>query len=209
MPTSATGCNRIALQSLGRHPIYDRVKLPQEVFAVGRYLTQRVERQIPKALAEGKLSGLEGEGKPLASRSGEAQTDMATAVAVRIMAQAGALPEEFQIKKCLETAKAAYRDAQDADVKRAAMGGIADLEQRNNIAVEARRRFMSWSLSTARPSTTRSSSSLFQKYSKSRAGDQCASAQFMPLPASTVSGTARSTAGRLAASMTSRTVSTT
>ncbi|MGR3608924.1 MAG: DnaJ family domain-containing protein, partial [Sulfitobacter sp.] len=49
-----------------------------------------VERQIQKALAEGKLRGLEGEGRPLADRSGEAFIDMATAVAGRIMAEAGA-----------------------------------------------------------------------------------------------------------------------
>lgn len=101
-----------------------------------------VERQIQKALAEGKLSNLEGEGKPLPHRSGEAFTDMATAVAVRIMAEAGALPEEFKIKKLLEAARQSYRQAEGDDAKRVAMALIADLELRYNIAVEARRRFM-------------------------------------------------------------------
>lgn len=101
-----------------------------------------VERQIQKALAEGKLSNLEGEGKPLPDRSGEAFTDMATAVAVRIMAEAGALPEEFKIKKLLEAARQSYRQAEGDDAKRIAMALIADLELRYNIAVEARRRFM-------------------------------------------------------------------
>lgn len=101
-----------------------------------------VERQIQKALAEGKLQGLEGEGKPLPDRSIEAFVDMATAVASRIMAEAGALPEEFKIKKLLEAAKLSYRDAQGDDAKRVAMALIADLQQRYNIAVEARRRFM-------------------------------------------------------------------
>ena len=55
-------------------------------------LNRMIERQIQKALAEGKLQGLEGEGKPLPDRTGEAFTDMATAVATRIMAEAGALP---------------------------------------------------------------------------------------------------------------------
>ncbi|NNK78865.1 MAG: DUF1992 domain-containing protein [Litoreibacter sp.] len=102
-----------------------------------------VERQIQKALAEGKLRGLEGEGKPLPDRSGEALTDMATAVAVRIMAEAGTLPEEFKIKKLLDAARQNYRDAQDAESKRVAMALIADLQQRYHIAVEARKRFMS------------------------------------------------------------------
>jgi len=101
-----------------------------------------VEQQIQRALAEGKLSGLEGEGKPLPDRSGEAFIDMATAVAARIMAEAGALPEEFKIKKLLEAAKQNYQEAEGEDAKRVAMALIADLEQRYNVAVEARRRFM-------------------------------------------------------------------
>lgn len=101
-----------------------------------------VECQIQKALAEGKLQDLEGEGKPLPDRSGEAFTDMATAVAVRIMAEAGTLPEEFKIKKLLEAAKQAYRMIDGDEEKRVAMALIADLEQRYNIAVDARRRFM-------------------------------------------------------------------
>lgn len=105
-------------------------------------LERLVERQIQKALAEGKLRNLEGEGKPLPDRSGEAFTDMATSVAVRIMAQAGALPEEFKIKALLEAAKQSYRDAEDEDAKRVAMALIANLQLRYNIAVEARRRFM-------------------------------------------------------------------
>ncbi len=106
-------------------------------------LGRLVERQIQKALAEGKLQGLAGEGKPLPDRSGEALTDMATAVAARIMAEAGALPEEFKIKKLLDAARENYRNAEHEDEKRVAMALIADLEQRYNIAVEARRRFMS------------------------------------------------------------------
>lgn len=102
-----------------------------------------VERQIQKALAEGKLKGLEGEGQPLPDRSGEALTDMATAVAVRIMAEAGTLPEEFKIKKLLDAARQKYRDAQNAEAKRVAMALIADLQQRYHIAVKARKRFMS------------------------------------------------------------------
>jgi len=105
-------------------------------------LSRLVERQILKALAEGKLRGLEGEGKPMPDRSGEAFTDMATAVAVRIMAEAGALPEEFKIKKLLEAAKQNYREAESDDANRVTMALIADLQQRYNIAVEARRRFM-------------------------------------------------------------------
>lgn len=107
-----------------------------------RSFNHLVERQIQKALAEGKLRGLAGEGKPLPDRSGEAFTDLATAVATRIMAEAGVLPEEFKIKKLLEAAKQSYREAEGDEAKRVAMALIADLQQRYNIAVEARRRFM-------------------------------------------------------------------
>lgn len=100
------------------------------------------ERQMQKALAEGKLDGLEGAGKPLPDRSGEAFTDMATAVAARIMAEAGALPEEFKLKKQLDLAREVYGAAATAEEKRLAMQRVADLEMRYNIAAEARRRFM-------------------------------------------------------------------
>ena len=107
-----------------------------------RSLERLVERQILKAIAEGKLRGLKGEGKPLPDRSGEAYTDMATAVAIRIMAEAGALPEEFKIKKLLDAAKQSYSQAEGNDAMRVAMALIADLQQRYNLAVEARRRFL-------------------------------------------------------------------
>lgn len=105
-------------------------------------LSRLVERHIQKALAEGQLQGLDGEGAPLPDRSAEASGDMATAVAMRIMAEAGALPEEFEIKKLLDAAKDTYRLAEDDEAKRLAMAVISDLEQRYHIAVEARRQFM-------------------------------------------------------------------
>ena len=105
-------------------------------------LDRLVERQIQTALAEGRLRGLEGEGRPLPDRSGEAFTDMARAVAVRIMAEAGAIPEEFRIRKLLEAAKQSYREAEGDAARRLAMALIADLEMRHAMAVEARRRFL-------------------------------------------------------------------
>lgn len=104
-------------------------------------LDKLVERQIQKALASGQLSGLGGERKPLPDRSGEV-ADLATGVAVRIMAEAGAVPEEFKLKKLLDAARQTFRAATSDSEKRLAMALIADLEQRYNVAVEARRRFM-------------------------------------------------------------------
>jgi hypothetical protein len=111
-------------------------------YSMTRSFERLVEQQIQKAIAEGKLHGLEGEGQPLPDRSGEAFIDMATAVAARIMAEAGELPEEFKINNLLEAANQSYREAEGDDAKRVAMALIADLHQRYNIAVEARRRFL-------------------------------------------------------------------
>ncbi len=101
-----------------------------------------IERQIRKAIAEGQLDRLEGAGKPLPDRSGMAHADMATQVASGIMAEAGALPEEFKFKKLLEAAKETWRAADTDEERHVAMALIADLEQRYAIAVEARRKFM-------------------------------------------------------------------
>lgn len=109
---------------------------------MSRSFDQLVERQIRKTIAEGGLDGLKGEGKPLPERAGGGVADMATEVAVRLMAEAGAVPEEFKLKELLAAAKLQYRSAGTEDEKRLAMALIADLEQRYNIAVDARRKFM-------------------------------------------------------------------
>ncbi len=105
-------------------------------------LQRLIEQQIAKAIAEGQLSGLAGEGQPLSDRTGEAIADTATAVAMRIMAEAGAVPEEFKWKKALDAARASYAEAASEEEKRLAMALIAEMELRYNTAVEARRAFL-------------------------------------------------------------------
>ena len=107
---------------------------------MSRSFERLVEQQIQKAIAEGGLEGLDGEGKPLPDR--RLETDAAMGIAVRIMAEAGAVPEEFKLAKLLEAARASWRAAGTDEKKRLAMALIADLEQRRNIAIEARRKFM-------------------------------------------------------------------
>jgi delta 1-pyrroline-5-carboxylate dehydrogenase len=103
-----------------------------------RSLRQLIEAQIRKAEAEGKLRGLEGEGKPLPDRPpGEG----ADAIGFRIMAEAGALPEEIRLRAELDAALAAWQAAPEAD-KKALMARIADLQLRYEIAREARRKFL-------------------------------------------------------------------
>ena len=109
---------------------------------MSRSLQRLIEEHIAKAIAEGQLTGLDGEGKPLPDRSGEATGDTTTAIAMRIMAEAGAVPEEFKWKKALDAARATFAEASSEEEKRAAMALIAELDLRYNIAVEARRAFL-------------------------------------------------------------------
>lgn len=102
-----------------------------------------VERQIAKARASGALTGLRGEGAPLPQRPVETDDQAAVGVGMRIMAEAGVLPEEFALKKQLEAARKAYALAADDKARKVAMQSVADLELRFEIAREARRRSMS------------------------------------------------------------------
>ena len=108
---------------------------------MSRKFRQLTEAQIRKAEAKGELSGLAGEGKPLPDRPGDRLIDPGDAVGHRIMAEAGALPEEILLKRQLSDAKAAYAEVPEKD-KKAAMAKIADLELKLAIAQEARRKFL-------------------------------------------------------------------
>lgn len=100
------------------------------------------EQQIRKAEAEGKLKGLEGEGKPLPDRPGDAFISAGDAVGHRIMAEAGALPEEITLKRALDAARTAWAAESDPEEKKRRMAAIADLELRYSIAREARMKFL-------------------------------------------------------------------
>lgn len=100
------------------------------------------EQQIKKAELEGKLTGLAGEGKPLPLRPEDALIDTGTAVGHRIMAEAGALPEEFKLKAALQEAKEAWQAATDSADKKRLMAQIAELQMKYDIAVEARKKFL-------------------------------------------------------------------
>ena len=67
---------------------------------------------------------------------------MATEVAVRIMAEAGALSEQFTIIKLLALSKLTYQCAAGEVEKRAVMVLIMEVQQGHAIAVESRKRFM-------------------------------------------------------------------
>lgn len=105
-------------------------------------LNALIERQIQKARLEGKLSGLEGEGKPLPERPGDAFVGAAEAAGFRIMAEAGVVPEEISLKKQAEVQRVHLATLSDPDARKAAMAELARLEMRRAIAEEARRKFM-------------------------------------------------------------------
>ncbi len=96
------------------------------------------ERQIKKAQAEGQLDGLKGAGKPLPD---EGHGDFAAAAGFRVMAEAGALPKEIELKKAVDQQRAVLLAETAPDARKREMAKLADLELRLAIEVEARRKF--------------------------------------------------------------------
>lgn len=95
------------------------------------------EHQIQKAKAEGQLDGLDGAGKPLKPRQGG---DI-VAAGMGIMAEAGVLPREIELKKDIEQHQEVLAAALGGPEEKAAMAKMADLQMRLSIEQEARRKF--------------------------------------------------------------------
>lgn len=96
-------------------------------------------RQIDAAEARGELRGLAGEGKPL---DPERLRETADDVLHRLMADGGYLPPEIEIAKEVAAMRAAFAQIEDEDERRALQRRIAMAELKQNIATDARRRFM-------------------------------------------------------------------
>lgn len=106
------------------------------------WLSRLAERQIQKARLKGQLQGLEGEGKPLPDRPGDAFVSSGDAVGFRIMAQAGVLPEEITLKKQAAAQRAHLATLTDAAARKEAMARLAQIEMRQAIAEDSRRKFL-------------------------------------------------------------------
>jgi hypothetical protein len=106
------------------------------------WLNKLAERQIAKARAQGKLDHLEGQGKPLPDRPGDAFISPGDAVGFRIMAEAGVLPQEITLKKQAATQRARLATLTDEAERKTAMAELARLEMQQAIAEEARRKFL-------------------------------------------------------------------
>jgi len=100
------------------------------------------ERTMRLAEAKGDLRGLQGEGKPLPDRPGDAFISAGDAVGFRIMAQAGVLPEEITFKKQAAAQREHLATLTDPEERKAAMAELARIELKQAMAEEARRVFL-------------------------------------------------------------------
>jgi hypothetical protein len=105
-------------------------------------LSRLAESRIRKAEAEGQFQNLPGAGKPLPDRPGDAFTDPGDALGYRIMAEAGAIPEEFRLKAAAAALRAQLAATTDPAARKALMADLAQAEMKQAIAEEARRKFM-------------------------------------------------------------------
>ncbi|MGE4328350.1 MAG: DUF1992 domain-containing protein [Pseudodonghicola sp.] len=96
------------------------------------------ERQILKAQAEGQFDNLKGAGKPLPPRGGG---DYAEEAGFRIMAEAGALPKEIELRKAVQAQAEVLKNTTDPEKRKEEMRKFAELTQALAIQEEARRKY--------------------------------------------------------------------
>ncbi len=99
------------------------------------------ERRMLKATRDGTLERLEGEGKPLPDRPEAALIDSGTGVGHRIMAEAGALPREIELKKKMDALREALAGTEDPVARKALMTELSEVQMRHAMEAEARRKF--------------------------------------------------------------------
>jgi len=98
------------------------------------------EWQIQKAKSKGQLEGLKGEGKPL--KLGSLEGDAAEAAGFRMMADAGVLPREMELKKAADALREQIAAAESAELRRVLIAELGQIEMRRAIESEARRKYM-------------------------------------------------------------------
>lgn len=96
------------------------------------------EQQIRKAQAEGQFGNLKGAGKPLKLQSGESSF---LSAGFGIMAEAGAVPKEIELRKLIEAQREALTSV-GKDERKEMLKIIADLELKLAIEQDARRKYM-------------------------------------------------------------------
>lgn len=98
-----------------------------------------VENQIKKAKSEGQLEKLAGEGQPLPKR----ECGDIVSAAMGIMANAGVVPREIQLKKDVIAQQQELKVATDPVERKKIMRKLADLQMHLGIEQDARRKFYS------------------------------------------------------------------
>ena len=95
------------------------------------------EHQIRKAQAEGQLDDLKGAGKPLRHAGGNG----VDAAGFRIMAEAGVVPREIELKKAVDAQQKKLAETHAPKERKQEMAKLADLQLRLSIEQEARRKY--------------------------------------------------------------------
>ncbi len=99
-------------------------------------LDKIAEQQIRQAQLRGELDNLAGAGKPLPTEDMGKGPD---SIGYKIMAGAGAIPEEIKLRKEVEAQRAVLYELVDPQERKAAMAKLAEIEMRLAIQEEARR----------------------------------------------------------------------
>ena len=89
------------------------------------WFNKPAEQAITRARAQGQLSGLPGESKPLPDHPGDAFISAGDAVGFRIMAKAGVLREEFPLIKQAIALRAHLATLTDNAARKATMADLA------------------------------------------------------------------------------------
>ncbi|MCP5086851.1 MAG: DUF1992 domain-containing protein [Rhodobacteraceae bacterium] len=100
---------------------------------------QLVESQIRKAQMKGELENLKGEGEPLPDRPLGSDAEQ---IGYRIMAEAGALPEEILLQRRVKAAAKHLKSLSDPAERKAAMAELSQLQMKLSVQEEARKKFM-------------------------------------------------------------------
>ena len=96
------------------------------------------EWQIRKAQADGQLDNLKGAGKPLPAQEGAGSS---ASIGFRIMADAGVLPKEIELKKAIDAQRLVLQETTNPADRKRELAVLADLELRHAIEQESRRKF--------------------------------------------------------------------
>ncbi|SFE65590.1 DnaJ family domain-containing protein [Roseivivax sediminis] len=98
------------------------------------------EQRIKEAMEDGAFDNLEGAGKPLPTDDWAGPDDPVTLFGYKVMAEAGAVPEELRLRRALQEARATWRESEDPAERDRLMAEISELGMRHAMAVEQRRR---------------------------------------------------------------------